>query len=150
MNPVFDQVAFLGFDVFGTVVDWRTSVAREVEPFLARHAISVDPLQFASDWRGLYQPSMEEVRSGRRQYVTLDVLNRENLDTVLTRHGVDLAAIPGQQRDELTRAWERLDRGPTPWQGSLDSSAGSPSARCPTGTLPACSTWPDMPVCRGT
>ncbi len=115
MNPVFDQVAFLGFDVFGTVVDWRTSVAREVEPFLARHAISVDPLQFASDWRGLYQPSMEEVRSGRRQYVTLDVLNRENLDTVLTRHGVDLAAIPGQQRDELTRAWERLD----PWPDSV-------------------------------
>ena len=66
MNPVFDQVAFLGFDVFGTVVDWRTSVAREVEPFLVRHAISVDPLQFASDWRGLYQPSMEEVRFRKR------------------------------------------------------------------------------------
>jgi 2-haloacid dehalogenase len=112
----FDTVTFLGFDVFGTVVDWRTSVARMAEPFLARYAIDVDPLQFADDWRGLYQPSMEAIRSGQREFVTLDVLNRENLAAVLDRHGADLDRIPSEQLDELNNAWERLD----PWPDSVE------------------------------
>ncbi|ORE86528.1 haloacid dehalogenase, partial [Aurantimonas sp. 22II-16-19i] len=86
----FDQVAFLGFDVFGTVVDWRSSVTRLAEPFLRRHGVRVDPPIFADEWRALYQPAMERVRSGERAWVKLDVLNRENLETVLARHGVDV------------------------------------------------------------
>jgi 2-haloacid dehalogenase len=58
------------FDVFGTVVDWRRGVAREAAPFLSHHAAgAVDPLAFADAWRAAYQPSMEEVRSGRRPFV---------------------------------------------------------------------------------
>ena len=68
------------FDVFGTVVDWRSGVAREAAPFLRRYgAGEVDPFAFADAWRAAYQPSMEEVRSGRRRFVRLDVLHRENL-----------------------------------------------------------------------
>lgn len=116
MSHALERVSFLGFDVFGTVVDWRTSIARIAEPFLARYAVQVDPLQFASDWRGCYQPSMETIRSGQREYVTLDVLNRENLVTVLAAHGADPDRIPAQELDELTRAWERLD----PWPDSVE------------------------------
>lgn len=119
MNRTFDGVGFLGFDVFGTVVDWRTSVARIAEPFLKRHDLSVDPLKFADDWRALYQPSMEQVRSGKRAFVKLDVLNRENLITVLTECGADFASIPETQLDELNKAWERLE----PWPDSVEGLA---------------------------
>ena len=71
------------FDVFGTVVDWRSGVAREAAIFLQRHgARSVDPFAFADAWRGGYQPAMEEVRSGRRAFTRLDVLHRENMKCI--------------------------------------------------------------------
>ncbi len=59
------MVAALIFDVFGTCVDWRTSVAREVE----RAVPDVHPVAFATAWRGEYQPAMERIRSGNRGYV---------------------------------------------------------------------------------
>jgi len=79
------SLGFLGFDVFGTVVDWRSGVARGSEPFLDKHGIKVDPLDFATEWRSLYQPALQQVRAGERPWVKLDVLNRENLETVLSR-----------------------------------------------------------------
>lgn len=109
------DVGFLGFDVFGTVVDWRSGVARAAAPFLQRHGPNVDPLDFADQWRGLYQPSMQRVRSGERPFVTLDVLNRENLETVLARHEVDFGAITNAELLELNKAWERLD----PWPDAV-------------------------------
>ena len=69
------------FDVFGTVVDWRTSVSRDLAGFAKEKGIGgVDWLEFAVEWRKLYQPSMDEVRSGRRAFTILDVLHRESLD----------------------------------------------------------------------
>ncbi|MCK9718840.1 haloacid dehalogenase type II [Pseudomonas syringae Cit 7] len=110
-----EQIGFLGFDVFGTVVDWRNGVARAAAPFLQRHGVDIDPLDFADQWRSLYQPSMQRVRAGERPYVTLDVLNRESLETVLARHEVDFGSIPGVELAELNKAWERLD----PWPDSV-------------------------------
>jgi 2-haloacid dehalogenase len=109
------SVGFLGFDVFGTVVDWRSGVARAAAPFLRRHGIDVDPAVFADEWRSLYQPAMQRVRSGERPWVTLDQLNRENLETVLARHGADFGDLPDQDLAELNRAWERLD----PWPDAV-------------------------------
>ena len=112
----FDHLGFLGFDTFGTVVDWRLGVARSAAPFLDRHGIGVDPFAFADEWRALYQPAMEEVRSGRRPWVRLDVLNGENLRTVLARHGVAVDELPDRELADLNRAWERLD----PWPDSVE------------------------------
>ena len=75
----FADVQALAFDVFGTVVDWRGGVARESAPFLARYAPGADPAAFADAWRRRYAPAMAEVGSGRRPFVRLDVLHRENL-----------------------------------------------------------------------
>jgi 2-haloacid dehalogenase len=106
----------LVFDVFGTVVDWREGVARDLEVFLKKHgAAGVDPRAVADAWRRRYQPAMEECRSGRRPFTRLDVLHRENLDAVLADHGVDLRAVDAAERDELNRAWHRLD----PWPDSV-------------------------------
>ena len=104
------------FDVFGTVVDWRSGVARDAAPFLARHGSSgIEPVEFADAWRRRYGPAMEEVRSGRRTFVRLDVLHRENLLAVLADYGIDSSRIPAEEVDELNRAWHRLD----PWPDSL-------------------------------
>jgi 2-haloacid dehalogenase len=109
-------VRALVFDVFGTVVDWRSGVARDAAPFLARHAQrTVDAGSFADAWRKRYQPAMEEVRSGRRPFTRLDVLHRENLEGVLPTFGIDPATVPAAELDELNLAWHRLD----PWPDAV-------------------------------
>ncbi|MEM6634376.1 MAG: haloacid dehalogenase type II [Pseudomonadota bacterium] len=103
------------FDVFGTVVDWRGSVMRDLQDFFEPRQISRDWETFALDWRALYQPAMEQVRSGARPYAILDILHRENLDELLRRYDID--GLDDRDRDQLTMLWHRLD----PWP---DSSAG--------------------------
>ncbi|ARP87784.1 haloacid dehalogenase type II [Bordetella genomosp. 9] len=103
------------FDVFGTVVDWRTSVAAQLRPFLARHNIGADPYDLAHAWRRKYQPALDEIRGGRRPFVRLDVLHRENLESALADVGVDPASIPAGELDELNLVWHRLD----PWPDSV-------------------------------
>jgi 2-haloacid dehalogenase len=115
----FTDVEALVFDVFGTVVDWRGGVARESAPFLARHAPGADPAAFADAWRRRYSPAMEEVRSGRRPFVRLDVLHLENLIATLPEFGMDPAAIPASEMEELNLAWRKLD----PWPDSVSGLA---------------------------
>ncbi|WP_119421189.1 haloacid dehalogenase type II [Desertibaculum subflavum] len=107
------EVKALLFDVFGTVVDWRSSIAREARAFAARRGSAIDGEAFADAWRGLYQPAMEEIRSGRRPFVKLDVLHRENLEKVLQQFGIEGVAWP--ELEELNRAWHRLD----PWPDTV-------------------------------
>lgn len=102
------------FDVFGTVVDWRSGVADQCAQLFARMRVDFDPATFADLWRAEYQPSMQRIRSGNRGYVALDLLHRENLDRVLEKTGLsDVFDQPA--RDELNRAWEKLP----PWPGTV-------------------------------
>ena len=103
-------VRALFFDVFGTLVDFRTSVAREAERRLSPGGYRLDWLAFADAWRAEYQPTMEEVRAGREPYVKLDVLHRRNLERILPRFG--LPALPEETMRELNFAWHRLDAWP--------------------------------------
>jgi 2-haloacid dehalogenase len=113
---MLDGVKALVFDVFGTVVDWRSGVARDAAAFLVRHgAPQADANCFADAWRRRYAPAMEEVRSGRRPFTRLDVLHRENLAAILPEFGIDPARVPATELDELNRAWHRLD----PWPDSV-------------------------------
>ncbi len=104
------MIRALVFDVFGTLVDWRSGVAREAARLLAPHAPALDAGAFADAWRGRYTPSMEPVRSGARPYVDLDVLHGESLPEVLAQFG--LAGVPEAVRAELVQAWHRLDAWP--------------------------------------
>ena len=110
------EIKALLFDVFGTVVDWRSGVARDVGQFLARRAMSIDPFEFSDAWRREYSPAMEEIRSGRRPFVRLDVLQRENLVKVMNDCGIDAGSISADELDELNYAWHRLD----PWPDSVE------------------------------
>jgi len=109
-NPVVQDVEALFFDVFGTLVDWRTSIAREAEKILAPLGHRLDWIAFADAWRGEYQPGMEEVRSGRIPFAKLDVLHRRNLERFIPRFG--LTGLSEDVLRDLTMAWHRLDAWP--------------------------------------
>jgi len=103
-------VQALFFDVFGTLVDWRTSVAREAERILAPLGHSLDWGAFADAWRAEYQPGLDEVRTGRLPFAKLDVLHRKNLERFAPRFG--LVGLSDSVLHELTLAWHRLDAWP--------------------------------------
>ncbi|KAB2912376.1 MAG: haloacid dehalogenase type II [Hyphomicrobiaceae bacterium] len=113
MTGKLDVEALL-FDVFGTVVDWRTSIIADLTRFGAAKGITADWAAVTDDWRGLYQPAMEEVRSGRRAWTILDVLHRESLEKLLVKHGV--AGLSEADKDYVNRAWHRL----RPWPDSVE------------------------------
>lgn len=107
-------VRALVFDVFGTVVDWRSGVAREAEAMLAPKGHALDWSAFANAWRRQYQPAMEAVRSGARGYVKMDQLHLEMLEPALAEFGV--AGLTDVEKFDLSHAWRRLD----PWPDVLD------------------------------
>ena len=103
----------LVFDVFGTVVDWRTSVTQEVEALAKRKHLTIDGAKFADAWRGGYTPSMNRVRSGEMPWTRLDGLHRIILDKILIDFG--LTGLSEADTDALNRAWHRL----RPWPDSV-------------------------------
>ncbi len=115
--PPHPIIKALAFDVFGTVVDWRSGIARDATPILARLGrTDIDPHAFADGWRKRYQPALEEVRSGRRPFVIVDTLHREALEDLLRHHAIDPAELGEDTLDALTRAWHRLD----PWPDAVE------------------------------
>lgn len=100
-------VKLLLFDVFGTVVDWRGSVAREIEAL----GLGIDGAAFADAWRRRYLPSMQAVREGQRDWINLDGLHRENLEAVLERFGL-AGRLDTPALERLNLAWHRLEAWP--------------------------------------
>ncbi|MCH2093796.1 MAG: haloacid dehalogenase type II [Rhodobacteraceae bacterium] len=120
------MVHALIFDVFGTCVDWRTSVARDV----AQHIPQVNALDFADAWRAEYDPAMARIREGQRGYIALDNLHRENLDRICERFGVTLP-----DPESLNRAWERLDPWPDVVRGLQALKRKAMIAPCSNGSI---------------
>src|SRR6478672_7464803 len=98
------------FDVFGTLVDWRTGVAREADRVLRPLGHTLDWTGFADAWRAEYQPGMEEVRSGRIPFSKLDVIHRRMLERIRPRFGLE--HVDESVMKELNLAWHRLDAWP--------------------------------------
>ena len=122
------------FDVFGTVVDWRSSVSRDLAAFGRQKRLKgVDWLEFAVEWRKLYQPSMEEVRSGRRAFTILDVLHRESLDRLVARYG--LKGLSAADLDHMNRAWHRLKPWPDAVKGLARLKKKHVIAPCSNGNI---------------
>jgi 2-haloacid dehalogenase len=121
----------LAFDVFGTVVDWRSSVIRETATFLARIGrADVDAADFSDAWRFRYIEVMRAFRESGRGFVTLDILHREMLEQTLRALDIDPGRLDENLLGDWTRAWHRLD----PWP---DAVAGLKrlKARFPVVTL---------------
>ena len=107
------QPQVLAFDVFGTVVDWRSSIIGELQSFGTSHGLQRDWAAFADDWRDGYAPAMDRVRRGELPWTRIDALHRGILDELLTRARIE--AVPEEDIDHLNRAWHRLD----PWPDSV-------------------------------
>lgn len=118
------MVQALIFDVFGTCVDWRNSVAREVAALWP----DLDALAFADAWRGEYDPAMARIRDGGRGYVALDDLHLENLHRVAARFGVSAP-------DSLNAAWEKLDPWPDVVPGLTRLRKSRIIAPCSNGSI---------------
>ena len=109
---VADADALL-FDVFGTVVDWRSGVVRDGRKLGEERDLDVDWAAFADAWREEYQPSLERVRRGEIAWRNLDALHRESLDDLLDRFGVE--GLSEAEVEHLNRVWHRLD----PWPDAI-------------------------------
>jgi len=107
------MVKAMTFDVFGTVVDWRTSIIKEGEALEARTGISADWAAFADAWRGGYGPAMRRVRAGELPWTRIDDLHRMILDDLIPEYGLE--SLDETQRDHLNRVWHRL----MPWPDSV-------------------------------
>jgi 2-haloacid dehalogenase len=105
-----DGVKAMVFDVFGTLVDWRTCVARESRMILEPMGYKLDWIAFANAWRAEYQPGMEEIRTGRKPFSRLDVVHRGMLDRVRPRFGLESLDEPTLRN--LNLVWHRLDAWP--------------------------------------
>jgi 2-haloacid dehalogenase len=105
-----EKVKALVYDVFGTCTDWRNGVARDAERILKPLGYNLDWHAFADAWRALYQPSMEEVRSGRQPFVKLDILHRRMLEQIRPKFGLE--KLDGKVADDLNLAWHRIDTWP--------------------------------------
>src|ERR1700736_4587795 len=105
MQPSFSPsvVKALFFDVFGTLVDWRTGVSRDAKSILRPRGYAIDWKAFADAWRDEYQPGMEEVRSGRIPYSKLDLLHRRNLERILPRY--QIKDLSEDALRDLNQAW---------------------------------------------
>lgn len=109
-----ESVRALTFDVFGTVVDWRSSIIREGEALAKRAGLAgMDWAAFADAWRALYQPAMSRVRNGEVPWVNLDALHRQSLDRLLGE--LEITGLSEAEIDDLNRAWHRLD----PWPDAV-------------------------------
>lgn len=110
MKKAGGGIEALLFDVFGTVVDWRSSVIREAAAFGEANGIAADWAALADAWRAKYQPFMDKVRTGELPWTNLDALHRLALDELLVEFGI--AGVNETAKAELNRAWHRLDAWP--------------------------------------
>ena len=108
------DVKALTFDVFGTVVDWRGSVSREIAALADERGLDIDADLFADEWRAGYGPGMNKVRTGEWPWIGIDAIHRRRLDELLVQFGVE--GLSEEETDHLNRIWHRLD----PWPEAVE------------------------------
>ena len=113
MTPELAGVKALTFDVFGTVVDWRGSIAREMRALAAKKGLRVNANKFADAWRAGYRPAMNRVASGELPWTKIDDLHRLILEDILVKFRI--TTLNEAEKTQLNRAWHRLK----PWPDSV-------------------------------
>lgn len=109
--PNLNQIKVLAFDVFGTVVDWHSSIVQEIDNL----NLEINSNQFALDWRAGYRPAMDKVHSGERPWTSIDDLHRLILDELLDKYHIH--SLSEAQKVHLNHAWHRL----TPWKDTVSA-----------------------------
>jgi len=112
-NPIAVSVKVLAFDVFGTVVDWRSSVIAEGEQLGRTKGLKVDWSALADAWRAVYRPSLDRVQKGELPWTKLDVLHRRSLEEILKKFKIE--GLSDDETDQFNHVWHRLK----PWPDSI-------------------------------
>lgn len=113
MRITQSKIKALTFDVFGTVVDWYSSIVREGKSWGEAKGIRVDWTQFALDWRGGYEPAMARVRRGELPWLNIDALHRMILEELLVKY--QITGLSEAEKDHWNRVWHRLH----PWPDAI-------------------------------
>ena len=113
MEPALEEIKALTFDVFGTVVDYRTTIVAEGKRLGEARGFDVDWAAFADAWRGRYRPSLDRVMRGELPWTNLDALHRAALDELLEEFGI--RGLPEGEKEHLNGVWHRLQ----PWGDSV-------------------------------
>jgi len=113
-DEIGGKIKALVFDVFGTVVDWRSSITREIKSVGKRLGVEANWEAFADRWRAGYHDGMQAFRDGTDVWKTADQMYRDRLDLLLAEHGITSLSEP--ETEHLNRAWHRLD----PWPDSVE------------------------------
>ncbi|WP_010114848.1 haloacid dehalogenase type II [Acinetobacter sp. P8-3-8] len=106
-----NDIKVLAFDIFGTVVDWHSSIVQEIDNL----NLDIDSNQFALDWRAGYRPAMDKVHSGHLPWTSIDDLHRLILDELLIQYHI--STLTEDQKTDLNLVWHRL----TPWQDTVSA-----------------------------
>ena len=113
-DEIGGKIKALVFDVFGTVVDWRSSITREIKSVGKRLGVEANWEAFADRWRAGYHDGMQAFRDGTDVWKTADQMYRDRLDLLLAEHSITSLSEP--ETEHLNRAWHRLD----PWPDSVE------------------------------
>lgn len=112
-STIGSTVKVLAFDVFGTVVDWRSSVIAEGEQLGKAKSMTVDWAAFADAWRAIYRPYMDRVQNGELPWTKLDDLHWQMLEATLKQFGLNI--LSEEEKIHFNRVWHRLK----PWPDSV-------------------------------
>ena len=110
MQIMHQDIKVLAFDVFGTVVDWRSSVIAEGEQLGKAKGLQIDWAAFADAWRSIYRPYMDRVGTGKLPWTKLDDLHRQMLEETLSRFGIH--SLSEDEKQHFNRVWHRLNAWP--------------------------------------
>jgi 2-haloacid dehalogenase len=113
MSEQASGVKALVFDVFGTVVDWHGSVAREVRALAKARGLRVNAVKFAKAWRAGYRPAMDRVLRGEAPFEKIDVIHRAILEDILQQFKV--TTLTEEEKAHLNLVWHRLK----PWPDTV-------------------------------
>jgi len=112
-SPQVAGVKALTFDVFGTVVDWRSSIIREGQRVGESKGLKVDWARFADRWAAAYGRGTRQVREGKLSWTKVDRLLRLGLDELLEEFAI--TGLTPAEVEELSRVWQRL----SPWPDAV-------------------------------
>ena len=110
----FNDIKAMLFDVFGTVVDWRSSIIEEVRSACQHLNSSAEWGEFANRWRNGYSEGIEKINLGIKSWSNIDSIHRQSLDLLLDEYG--FGSLEPELREHLNMAWHRLQ----PWDDSID------------------------------
>ena len=114
MNPELANVKACVFDIFGTVVDWRSSVIAEATSCGMAKGLNIDWVEFTDRWRLGYKPAMDKVRKGEIPWTKLDDLHRMILEDLLKQYKIE--GLSEEEKVNWAHVWRRLK----PWPDSVE------------------------------